>query len=79
MTLSNLHDWVFNYNTYTGLWNAAKREDYHLLFSSGSKHKVLRSKEIETLITLISRSEDNTKKGIDKYVKGQVKHVIVEG
>jgi len=78
MTLSNLHDWVFNYNAYTGLWNAVKREDYTLLFSSGDKSKVLRSKDINALIELITKS-NGTVEGAEKYVKGQIKHVIVEG
>lgn len=77
MTLSNLHDWVFNYNSYTGLWNATKREDYFLLFSSGDKNKVLRSKDLNALIELIAKS-NGTPEGVEKYVKGQIKHIIAE-
>jgi len=77
MNLSNLHDWVFNYNSYKSQWNAVKREDYPMLFSGGDKSKVLSSSNINTLIELISKT-DGTRNGIEKFVKGQVKHVIVE-
>jgi hypothetical protein len=61
------------------LWSAAKRDDYHLLFSSNrrDKAKIVSSKDINTLITIISRSEDNTPKGVEEYIKEQSKNLYL--
>jgi len=78
MKNENLYGWVFVYNPYTELWNAARREDYSLLFSAISKKsdKVLRSREVNTLIELINKTEGKATK-IASLLKNQVKHVIV--
>lgn len=53
MNKQNLYDWVFHYNHFTDLWGAARRDDKDLLFSSIKSDKILRSKNIQTLIELI--------------------------
>jgi hypothetical protein len=54
--MSNISGWIFNYNDYTHLWSAAKREDYFELFN-GNKGRVLSSSNIETLIELINKTD----------------------
>ena len=54
-----LYDWVFHYNHYTKLWNAAKRDDRDSLFSNNADEKVLRSSNIDTLIEIICRTKGN--------------------
>jgi len=78
MRNENLYGWVFVFNPYTQLWNTAKREDYNLLFSATSKNdsRVLKSKNIETLTSIILKTRGVVAK-INKLVEGKVKHVIV--
>lgn len=68
--MENLYNWVFNYNPYTKLWNATKREYYALLFSATSKNSnlVLKSKDINTLIELITKTDGESNK-IKKLIK----------
>lgn len=57
---THIYDWVFHYNIYTNLWEAAKRDNYFELFNGGKN--VLRSSDIKTLITIINRTNgDNDK------------------
>ena len=52
----NLYGWLFTFNPYTNTWYAAKREDYMLLFNNLNSDGVLKSSEITTLVTIISRT-----------------------
>lgn len=51
--MNKLYNWVFHFNPHTNLWNAVTRDNYNELFSGGKN--VLRSKEINTLIKLITK------------------------
>lgn len=62
-----LHNWVFHYNQYTDLWNAARREDYNLLFSNLKSDRVLKSRRVETLTELIAKTNGEKIK-IDKLL-----------
>jgi hypothetical protein len=66
----NLYGWVFVFNPYQDVWMAAKRENYIQLFSGAEKTSddVLKSKNIMTLVELISRTDGDTIK-IDKLLK----------
>jgi hypothetical protein len=78
MKNENLYGWVFTFNPYTQVWNAAKSENYTLMFSATSKNskKVLKSKDINTLIELIIKTDGEPAK-LNKLVANQIKHVIV--
>lgn len=54
--MEHLHGWIFIYNTYTEKWEAARREHYFELFS-GDKGNVLRSSTIDSLISILHKSE----------------------
>lgn len=64
MDKKQLYDWVFHYNHYTGLWNAAKRGNQEALFSNNSDERVLRSSDINTLVEIICKT-----KGTNKQLK----------
>lgn len=66
--MKNLTGWVFVYNEYTEYWQAARREDYNLLWNAMDSNKVLRSKKFETLIEIIIKTEGNLSK-IKKILK----------
>lgn len=55
--MKNINGWVFTYNEYRGIWMAAKREDYNLLFSDMANPKVLSSRDIVTLQEIIERTD----------------------
>jgi len=65
---THIYDWVFHYNIYTSKWNAVRRENYHQLFNGGKD--VLSSSEIDTLITIINRTDGDGKK-LKKLVNGK--------
>ncbi|GEM_PF-2527618 len=56
-----LYNWVFHFNPYTGYWNAVRREDYTNLFSNQNED-VLRSKDINTLLILIRKTNGDKSK-----------------
>jgi len=58
--MDKLHDWVFHYNIYRNVWEAAKRDDYNKLFSGDNMESVLRSSSINTLIELITKTDGNS-------------------
>lgn len=70
MNNENLYGWLFTFNPYTQLWNAAEREDSFQLFSGAdrSSDDVLYNKNIDVLIELINKTEGKPSK-IKKLVK----------
>jgi hypothetical protein len=52
-----LYDWVINYNPYAKKWRAAKREHYHLLFSSSRAKEVLSADTMDDLIKQINKQK----------------------
>jgi hypothetical protein len=62
--MENLFDYLFHYNPYANLWNAIPRDRYLEYWSDTARSKkygVLSSKDINTLIDMISRG--------DKFIK----------
>lgn len=64
--MKNLHNWVITYNQYTNSWLAASRDNAKELFSGGPN--VLKFKNIDTLIAILSRTGGNKAK-IAKLIK----------
>lgn len=58
MEMSNLYDYLFHYNHYDKIWNAVPREQYAAYWSNRNVEGVLKSKEIKTLIEMITRGDD---------------------
>jgi len=67
MELSNLHNWVFNYNAYKMEWAAVERDHYPLLFSNRTSPLVLRSSRFETLVEIVTKTNGDRKK-INKLI-----------
>jgi hypothetical protein len=55
--MEELYDYVFHYNPYTGIWNAIPREDYTEYWNNSSLSSVIKSKNLNTLIELVTRGE----------------------
>lgn len=56
-TMKKLTNWVFTYNDFTSQWQATTRDNYSLLFNDSTNSKVLRSKDMDSLIALIRKTE----------------------
>ena len=55
--MKRLANWVFIYNDFTSQWQATTRDNYSLLFNDSTNSKVLRSKDMDSLIALIRKTE----------------------
>ena len=66
--MEKLEGWVFTFNSFTGKWQAAKREDYILLFNDIDNKRVLKSSKFETLQELIIKTDGNEEK-LNKLIK----------
>jgi hypothetical protein len=53
--MSRLYDWVFHYNHFTELWYAIPREMYNRYWDNDDVNGVLKSKDISTLIEIITK------------------------
>lgn len=65
MNKKNLAGWFFQFNPYRNVYEAAKRENAHLLNNDASSPLILRSSKFETLeelICLTNGDEDKIKK-----------------
>lgn len=62
-----LHDWVFHYNIFTHTWAAIPRELYQMYWSDYNVPGVLRSKSMDTLLSLLSKTKGDTDR-IDDYL-----------
>lgn len=54
----NLYGYVFHYNPITKTWSAIPRDHYLEYWSNPTDNKFLRSSDIKTLITLVSKGDD---------------------
>jgi hypothetical protein len=54
-----LYDYVFHYNHYTGLWSAVHRTSYMEYWNNSETKGVIRSKDINTLIEIIQKTQGN--------------------
>lgn len=52
-----LHDWVFHFNTFSNTWAAIPRELYQAYWSDYNLKGVLRSTEINTLLSILYRTK----------------------
>lgn len=55
--MEQLYGWWFTYNPFTSQWNAAAGEDRNEIGNNYKSEKVIKSKDINTLIDLIIRTE----------------------
>ncbi len=53
--MNKLYDWVFHYNHFTELWNAIPRDKYNNYWDNDDLDDVLKSKNINTLIEIITK------------------------
>lgn len=70
--ISNVHNWLFHKNEYTGRWYAAKRDDIHLMFNDIQNPKVLSSTNPDTLVEIINKTDGNPEL-LNKLTKTQDK------
>jgi len=55
--MEELYDYLFHYSPYTGMWNAIPREDYTEYWNNSSLSSVIKSKNLNTLIELVTKGE----------------------
>jgi hypothetical protein len=66
--MEKLEGWIFTFNSFTGKWQATKRENYALLFNDIQNSKVLKSSKFETLQELIIKTDGDSKK-LNKLIR----------
>ena len=62
MEMSNLYDYLLHYNHHNGLWNAIPRDKVNEYWNDHNMKGVLKSKDIKTLIELITKGKEFIKK-----------------
>lgn len=60
--MKSIVGWVFTYNDFTKNWQAARREDAKLLFNDINNPLVIKSKDINTLIEILIRTDGSPEK-----------------
>lgn len=58
MEMSNLYDYLLHYNHFDKMWNAIPREKINEYWNNRKIEGVLKSKNIKTLIEMITRGDD---------------------
>lgn len=53
--MSKLYNWVFHFNYFEGVWSAIPRELYNEYWDSVRVEGVMKSKDINTLIEIITK------------------------
>lgn len=56
--MENLYDYLLHYNHYDSIWNAIPRDKINEYWNNRKTEGVLRSKNIKTLIEIITRGDD---------------------
>lgn len=56
--MENLYDYLLHYNHFDKIWNAIPRDKVNDYWNSRNTEGVLRSKNIKTLIEIITRGDD---------------------
>ena len=54
--MNNLYDYVFHFNTYEEAWYAIPRDKYNEYWDNKNAHGLLKSKDINILISVISKN-----------------------
>jgi hypothetical protein len=62
MSNKNLYQWLFHFNPYKEIWFAFKREDYVKFFNGDTEIKTVGSKNINTLIELVEKTDGDVSK-----------------
>jgi len=65
-----LFDWVFHYNHHTDVWTAIPRDYYVHYWNGRSEERMVRSRSIQTLVDLITRTQGDRNK-IEQLVREQ--------
>ena len=60
--MNNMYNYVLHFNPYTELWSAVPRDLYQEFWNNPDVKGVLKSKDINTLISLINKGEEFIKK-----------------
>ena len=53
-----IYDYVFHYNPHTCLWSAIPRERYTEYWNNADAEGVLKSKDVDVLVRILSKGED---------------------
>ncbi len=56
--MENLYDYLLHYNHFDKIWNAIPRDKVNDYWNNRNTEGVLRSKNIKTLIEIITRGDD---------------------
>ena len=56
--MENLYDYLLHYNHFDKLWSAIPRDQHNAYWSNRKVEGVIKSKNIKTLIELITRGEE---------------------
>ena len=67
-----MNDWVFHYNTYSKQWAAIPRDYYNEYWNNFKHPEVLRSKHMNTLLSLLYKAKGN-KDIIEDITSGEIK------
>ena len=59
---NTLYDWVFRFNTMDSCWYATKRDNFNDFYSNIKSDKLLKSKNINTLVEIINKTDGDIKK-----------------
>jgi len=60
--MEKLYDYLLHYSSFTGLWNAIPREKINDYWNNIETEGVLKSKNVKTIIELITKGDDFIKK-----------------
>lgn len=55
--METLYDYLFHYNSYTGEWNAFKREHYNDYFNGKNVKSLIANKDIDKIISQIKKTK----------------------
>jgi hypothetical protein len=67
-----MNDWVFHFNPYADQWAAIPRDKYTDYWNDFKHHAILRSKHLNTLISLLYKSKGDVDI-IEDITSGEIK------
>ena len=68
--ISPLYNWVFHFNSFANTWAAIPRDHYQEYWSDSAHPAIIRSREINTLIDILYKTNGERDK-IDQLIKPQ--------
>lgn len=69
-TQNYLYNWVFHFNSFTGVWVAIPRDLYNQYWDDVNIDGIIRSKSIQTLTEIIKKTKGDVK-AIEKIIDGK--------